>query len=109
IPPLDAIAKDAGYRAYFLVLPRCNPGRMVLGDPDTGQALTDCSDFNDWAMSEITQLRPDLVIVASAPVGRDGGVIVDGEQLTDQKDVEAATEQGFRDLFDDLSPYAGRT
>jgi hypothetical protein len=109
IPALDRVAADAGYRAYFLVLPRCNPGHMVLGDPATGGPLSDCADFNDWAMSQIAELRPDTVVVSSAPVGKDGGVIVDGQHLTDQKDVEAATRDGYADLFHELASYARRT
>ena len=81
IPAIDHIAQGSNYRVYYLVLPRCSPGRFLLGDAETGTPLTSCADFNAWAMSEIAELRPDTVLVTAAPVGRHGGVWVDGENF----------------------------
>nr|WP_301539783.1 SGNH hydrolase domain-containing protein [Nocardioides sp. zg-DK7169] len=105
IPALDRIAEDAGYAAYYLVRPGCSPVRVTHGT-NAGEEVKDCTRFNEWATEQVAELAPDLLVVTGTAPAR---AIIDGELTRDDDTIRAATRTGFAELFDEVSPHAGRT
>jgi peptidoglycan/LPS O-acetylase OafA/YrhL len=106
ISAFEKIAQHAGYRAYYLVRVQCTVALVTL-DNAAKEPDHDCAAFPAWAIDQVRQLKPDLVVVSST--GTDGGVYRDdGTYVTDQKAVTEAIAKGFGDLFQQLRPLTDR-
>lgn len=105
IPAFDEITEAAGWKAYYLVKSQCTAARVDMMRQSEDEPWAECQEFNAWAEEQIRELRPDLVVVSTsgAPAVR-----VDGERVAGARGVAQAMEGGFRRLFDDLGPLAGR-
>ncbi|WP_168929389.1 acyltransferase family protein [Nocardioides sp. GY 10113] len=64
-PALTTIGQQRGYAVYQLVLSGCPANQATRADPESGGTWSACSDFNDWAVTQVEQLQPDLVVVAN--------------------------------------------
>jgi hypothetical protein len=106
IPALDIIAKRAGYAAYYLVKPGCNPGEIV---PDIGYGpFTGCVEWREWALAQIEQLRPDVVVIAN---DLPPGVVEDGQTVRtadEPASVAALVESGLEQVIAELAPSVGQ-
>ncbi len=65
----------------------------------------ECADFNAWAMREMRQIDPDLVVVSTTAASR---IWLDGEVVSDQETLDREVQRGFASLFSDLRPLADR-
>lgn len=68
IPALQVIAKKNRYAAYYLAKPGCNAADVTPSVGD-GKPFRACLRWRRWAISQVRQLNPDLLIVASALPG----------------------------------------
>ncbi|GAA1479023.1 acyltransferase family protein [Nocardioides aestuarii] len=106
IPAMEEVTREAGWAAYYLVKSQCTPVRVegVLKGEDG--PFEECADFNAWAMDQLEQLDPDLVVVSTTAASR---LWVDGAVVSDQPTIDDEVRRGFRDLFADLAPLTRRT
>lgn len=63
-PAIDAIGKEHGYRVYVFVYSGC-PAITFTRLTDGGRAWTECADFKEWALGQVRELHPDLVVLAN--------------------------------------------
>ena len=107
IPAFTEIANDLGYRAYFFVKPNCSPALVSVGDLVDGSRWDACADFKTWALDQIDQLQPDLVVVSTSPPNPtlydEAGARIEGADAE-----ESALRQGFVDVFHRLHAASGR-
>jgi peptidoglycan/LPS O-acetylase OafA/YrhL len=61
LPALDTIGQEGGYRVLPLVKYGCAPYDVPLRTG--GRSYTECQDFRDWALQQVTQLKPDVVVI----------------------------------------------
>ncbi|MEZ5097632.1 MAG: acyltransferase family protein [Nocardioides sp.] len=107
IPAFDRLAKDLGYRTFYLVKVQC-VGALVTPDVGTSsEPFTACAEFHDWAIEQIGELHPDLVVVSTSPTNR-GVYDAQGHYLTKRRDVARVVGQGYVDLLTALTPLADR-
>ncbi|WP_232677502.1 acyltransferase family protein [Nocardioides sp. R-C-SC26] len=111
IPAFEKIATREGYRTYYFVKPNCTGADLVISDadPQTPMAPWDeCQDFRDWAVDQIADLDPALVVVSTS--GPNPVIFADdGEQVRqDHPDRVRLTEEGFARIFERLVPLADR-
>ena len=109
-PALDAIGTGLGYRTYALAHTACPANQAHRLDPDTGRRWPECEDFVDWSVATVRDLRPDLVVISSAPLApvvdpQTGEVVNRGGNGTE---VERGVGLGLRQEIEALTPYAGR-
>ncbi|WP_328530927.1 acyltransferase [Nocardioides sp. NBC_00368] len=67
VPTLDRIAKQHGFKAYFLVKNRCVSASITTDRGGEKDPYTECDDFNRWAFKQYKRLDPDLTVVSTAP------------------------------------------
>ncbi len=107
IPAIEQVAEKAGYATYYLVKQQCtaafvDPGRLGTGDP-----WPECEEFHQWVVDQVTNLNPDLMVVATSPPPT--GVYDDeGNLLTRNDDVVANVASGFDDMFAAYLPLVKR-
>jgi peptidoglycan/LPS O-acetylase OafA/YrhL len=108
IPAFDKIGKELGYKTYYFVKPNCAASLVSVGELVPGSPLwPECDDFRSWALDQIATIHPDLAVVASSgpnPVLYDK----DGNRIP-KAGVPAAVEDGYVDLFQQLSTSAKDT
>ena len=108
IPAFDEIGKELGFTTYYFVKPNCAASLVTVGELEPGSPLwQECDDFRSWALDQVAELDPDLVVVSSSgpnPVLYDEA----GERIP-KDGVDAATRDGYVDLFTQLSSTAQRT
>ena len=107
IPALEALAERYGYTAYFLVREGCPSSDVTPWlNNDTGPAVL-CEDFQDWAVSQVEELQPDVVVLGSQanPNGFEGP---DGEHVTDLEERITMYGEGMTSQVERLAPHAGR-
>ncbi|MFT4084900.1 MAG: acyltransferase family protein [Nocardioides sp.] len=107
IPAMDKIAKRAGYRAYYLVMPQCVASMITPDKLNETEAFTDCDDFHAWAIAQIKKLRPDLLIISSRSVTT--GIHDASGRHTAHGYVRKAEYAGYQEMLRDVMPYADRT
>lgn len=61
---VSEIGARRGYAVYVLVYSGC-PAITVTRATDSGREWTECADFKAWALDQVRELRPDLVVVAN--------------------------------------------
>ena len=72
LPALDTIGQESGYRVLPLVKYGCAPYDVPLRTG--GRSYTECQDFRDWALQQVTQLQPDVVVIGGR--GLQGNMVV---------------------------------
>jgi peptidoglycan/LPS O-acetylase OafA/YrhL len=108
IPAFDEIGKSLGYRTYYFVKPNCAASLVTVGELVPGSPLwQECDDFRAWALDQVATLHPDLVVVSSS--GPNPALYDDAGDRIPKDGIDAATEQGYVDLFTQLSTTADHT
>ncbi len=109
IPAFERIALHEGYRTYYFVKPNCSAADLLISDIDNGNAPWQaCSDWREWAFSQIEQIHPDLAVVSTS---RPNPVIYadDGRELRQGDEGRLqVTEDGFVSTFERLRTMADR-
>ncbi len=110
IPAFERIAEHGDYRTYYLVKPNCAAPLVVVGDlSNGGQPWDECTEFREWALDQIAEIQPDLVVVSTSgpnPVVYDS----DGNRYTTKDpEYDEATRVGYQDLFERLADVADET
>ena len=111
IPAFERIADREHYRTVYLVKPNCAAPLIVVGDLANGRRAVGrrARTSSEWAMDQIEELQPELVVVASSgpnPVVYDD----DGNSFTtDEPEYDELTRAGYEDLFTRLAAMADRT
>jgi hypothetical protein len=107
IPAFDEIGKSLGYKTYYFVKPNCGASLVTVGELVPGSPLwPECDDFRSWALDQIATLHPDLVVVSSS--GPNPVLYDDAGNRIPKDGIDAATQQGYVDLFTRLSTTADR-
>ena len=109
IPAFEQIAERAGYTTYYLVKSNCTAADLLVGDLARGNDPWEaCSDFRDWAVEQVAELRPELTVVSTS--GPNPIIYTDDGRRLRQVDPDrpAVVQQGFVDLFERLEPSTDR-
>ncbi|TWG95127.1 peptidoglycan/LPS O-acetylase OafA/YrhL [Nocardioides sp. J9] len=91
-PALTAIGEEHGYAVYAFVYSGC-PATTVTRRVG-GEEWTECAEFKQWALEQVRELEPDLVVVAN------------NAYRTPQ--MQAEQVDGLREQLELLRPLAGR-
>jgi SGNH domain (fused to AT3 domains) len=106
IPAFDVIGEKAGWTTYYLVHSGCTAARVNVSDR-AGALDTHCIEFHDWTLEQVRRIKPDLVVIATAPANN--GVYVGGKRVTDLDRVADEMADGYDALFEKLTPVVNRT
>ena len=108
IPAFDEIGSSLGYKTYYFVKPNCGASLVSVGELTPGSPLwPECDDFRSWALDQIAELHPDLVVVSSS--GPNPVLYDDEGNKIPKEGIDDATHEGYVDLFTQLSTTADRT
>ncbi len=99
IPAVDEIARDLGYRAYFLVKPHCTGSLVQPVIGGTRMPYVECQRFHEWFLDQVEELDPELTLVTTSSPQGSAGVIIDGRWINSHDGVLAEVEAGFDRLF----------
>ena len=66
IPALDVIGKEQHWQIVQLTKPGCQAPDFRRYSPTMKREYTECAAFRTWALDQIDQLQPDLVIISSS-------------------------------------------
>ncbi len=106
IPAFTQIIEVGHWEAYYLVKPQCIAAHVTIAPLDSDAPFTDCSDFQDWVVDQVSKLHPDLVVVASSPPVN--GVFDGDQRVTSVEEITPLLRAGYDDLFRELSGHAQR-
>ena len=104
IPAFNRIIDVGDWTAYYLVKPQCTAAHVTIASLDNDAPFTDCSDFQDWVVDEVSALHPELVVVASSPPVN--GVFEGDRRMTSVEGIVPILRQGYDDLFLTLREHA---
>ena len=82
IPALDVLSERHGWKAYYLVRQGCPAADVTPLFEDGSGPNKHCESFQDWAVRQLEDLRPDVVLMAS-DANPAGFVDDEGELVTD--------------------------
>jgi peptidoglycan/LPS O-acetylase OafA/YrhL len=106
IPAFDQIGAAADWRVVQLTKPGCIVPDFPNYSNALGREYTECSEYRAFALDQIEQIQPDLVIVDSA---RKGVILSDnGEPNTDDGAINAAWEDGLDRTLSQIRPNTDR-
>lgn len=107
IPALEDLSERYGYQAYFLVREGC-PGADVTPWLANGTGPSeDCAAFQDWAVEQVRELDPAVVLLGSA--ANEGGLAgEDGELVQDTDEVASLFRAGMERQIERLEPLTER-
>ena len=107
IPAFEQIATQAGYATYYLVKPQCTASFVDPGRLGTREPWPECEDFHEWVVEQVTELRPDVMVIATSPPP--AGVYDDaGTLITSREGVHDQLATGFDDMFATYEPLVDR-
>jgi peptidoglycan/LPS O-acetylase OafA/YrhL len=66
MPALDVIARSEGWQIVQVTKPGCQVPDFRRYSPTMKREYTECDTFRDWAIGQITSLKPDLIIISSS-------------------------------------------
>lgn len=104
--PIDILAERAGYTTYHLVRLGC-PAADITPWLNKGEGPNlVCEQFHAWSVSQILQLEPDVVVLATS--FNPNGYYVDGEQVLDEAERLSLLREAMARLVRQLDPAVGR-
>jgi peptidoglycan/LPS O-acetylase OafA/YrhL len=104
IPPLDAIGKEAHWRVVQLTKPACPVPDFPIYSGALRREYTECERYRAFALAQLEQIRPDVVILSSA--FKDVSLAIDGKSTSEG--VDEAWETGLASMIDRIKPLTGR-
>jgi len=107
IPAIDEIATASGYTAYYLVREGCPGADVTPWANFADHAAEGCAFFQNWARSQVEQLHPDLVLIAT-DANEAGFEGPDGERVTDDEGQAELLRSGMVDEVEAVRPSAGQ-
>ncbi|SDJ88342.1 Peptidoglycan/LPS O-acetylase OafA/YrhL, contains acyltransferase and SGNH-hydrolase domains [Nocardioides sp. YR527] len=109
VPTLNRVAKEHGFRAYFLVKNRCVSASITTDrGSDEHDPYTECDDFNRWAFKQYKRLDPDLTVVSTAPPIK-GVFDEDGDWVGKQDRIDELMHPAYTDFLRRVDKHARRT
>ncbi|MGL5825320.1 MAG: acyltransferase family protein [Nocardioides sp.] len=106
IPAFDIIGAKGKWTTYYLTRPGCTAARVSVSDR-SGALDNRCTEFHDWTLTQLRRVKPDLIIVATAPANN--GVYLNDKRVTDLDQVATEMAAGYDQLFARLAPLANQT
>lgn len=99
IPTLRTIAEQNGWRFYYFVKRQCTSSGARLLDAVRQGREEECDSWRQWAIDQITELAPDLTLLAN-----DGTVAIagEGEDRLSQDEQNTAWEAGMLETLQTL-------
>jgi hypothetical protein len=104
IPALDRIGKERDWKVIQLTKPGCIVPDMPVYSNSLGREYTECAEYREWAVDQIEQIQPDVLLITSA--GKGIYRSDDGEPTTDG--VDQSWETGLGEMIDRVAPSAGQ-
>jgi peptidoglycan/LPS O-acetylase OafA/YrhL len=104
IPALDRIGKEHDWKVIQLTKPGCVAPDLQIWSNSLGREYAECDQWRDWAVSQIADIEPDVLLVTSAGKGI---YLADGGEPT-QDGLDDAWRAGLRSTLEAVSPHAGR-
>jgi hypothetical protein len=104
LPALEQLGREQGWRIVPLIKFGCPAVDWPVWHSGEERTNTSCSDFHDWAVHQVAELDPDLVVVGSRAILDFANV-----QRTGPLNAEAAAdawEAGMRRTLQELAPHA---
>jgi len=103
-PALDQVAEADGWTTYYLVKQQCTASVVEVGDPREARPTEPwaaCSDFRDWAMEQVAEIDPDVVVVSTSPPVN--GVFTAKGFTRDARLEAQPYRNGFETLFEQVA------
>jgi peptidoglycan/LPS O-acetylase OafA/YrhL len=104
IPSLDAIGKQEHWRVVQLTKPACPVPDFPVYSGALRREYTECEQYRTFALAQIEQIHPDVVILSSAV--KDVTLAIDGKSR--REGVDEAWETGLASTIDRIKPHTGR-
>jgi peptidoglycan/LPS O-acetylase OafA/YrhL len=104
IPALDRIGKEHDWKVIQLTKPGCVAPDLQIWSNSLGREYAECDQWRDWAVSQIADIEPDVLLVTSAGKGI---YLADGGEPT-QDGLDDAWRAGLGSTLDAVAPHAGR-
>jgi peptidoglycan/LPS O-acetylase OafA/YrhL len=104
IPAFDIIGKQEHWRVAQLTKPGCPVSDFPVYLGTLKREYTECAEYRKFALAQITQIHPDLVILTSA--FKVEPMSVNGKKSTDG--LEDAWDNGLDVMIKRITPNAGR-
>ncbi|MFJ9390202.1 acyltransferase family protein [Nocardioides sp. NPDC101246] len=109
VPTLNRVAKEHGFRAYFLVKNRCVSASITTDrGSDEHDPYTECDDFNRWAFKQYKRLDPDLTVVSTAPPIK-GVFDEDGDWVGERDRIDELMHPAYTDFLRRVDKHTRRT
>lgn len=99
IPTLRQVAVDNGWTFYYFVKAQCTASGGRLLDAVRQNREDECDSWRDWAIGQITDLAPDLTLVADNQTVTLTG---EGDDRLSQDEQNTAWEAGMLDTLQTL-------
>jgi hypothetical protein len=107
IPSFDQVGTIAGWRVVQLTKPGCQAPDFPAYSRQLRREYTECAEYRAWAIDQIGQIQPDLLVISSA---RTRVIATDnGDPTEDIDTIEAAWASGLGSVLDQVVPASGRT
>jgi hypothetical protein len=104
LPAFDLIGKQQGWRVIQLTKPGCQVADFPRFSSTLKREYTECAEYRAFALAQIEQIRPDVVILSSA--GKDARVVVDGKATS--RGIEEAWASGLASMIQRITPLTGK-
>ena len=103
-PALDRIGKQNDWKVIQLTKPGCVAPDLQVWSNSLGREYAECDQWRDWAVGQIAEIEPDVLLVTSAGKGIH---LADGGEPT-QDGLDDAWRAGLGSTLDAVAPHAGR-
>jgi hypothetical protein len=104
IPTLDLIGEQQHWQVIQLTKPGCQVPDFPRYSDTLNREYTECAEYREWALGQLAEIRPDLVIMSSSY--KDVARSVDGEKTPEG--TSEAWEAGLASIIQRVLPLTGR-
>jgi peptidoglycan/LPS O-acetylase OafA/YrhL len=104
IPALDRIGQKYDWNVIQLTKPGCVAPDLQIWSNSLGREYAECDQWRDWAVGQIAEIEPDVLLLTSAGKGI---YLADGGKPT-QDGLDDAWREGLGATLDAVTPHAAR-
>jgi hypothetical protein len=104
IPTLDLIGQQQHWQVIQLTKPGCQVPDFPRFSDTLNREYTECAEYREWALGQLAEIRPDLVIMSSSY--KDVARAVDGKKTPEG--TAEAWEAGLASVIQRVTPLTGR-